>query len=93
NTGSAPLIITQVNPSCGCTSAKDWPQDPIGPGQSGQITVEFNSNGNSGRVDKSISVLTNCIPAVEVLRMQGLVVGANTIAPSKPPVEMEMETP
>ncbi len=93
NTGSAPLIITQVNPSCGCTSAKDWPQEPIAPGESGQITVEFNSNGNSGKVDKSISVLSNCIPAVEVLRFQGLVIGADNIVPSKPPVEMEMEKP
>ena len=93
NTGNSPLIITQVNPSCGCTSAMDWPQQPIAPGESGQITVEFNSTGNSGKVDKSISVLTNCIPAVEVLRIQGTVVGVDNIAPVKSPVQMEMETP
>jgi hypothetical protein len=93
NTGQSPLIITQVNPSCGCTTAKDWPQQPIAPGESGQISVEFNSTGNSGKVDKSISVLTNCIPAVEVLRIQGTVVGVDNIAPVKSPVHMEMETP
>lgn len=93
NTGSAPLIITQVNPSCGCTTAKDWPQQPIAPGESGQISVEFNSNGNSGKVDKSISVLTNCIPAVLVLRLQGTVVGIDNSTPATPPVQMEMENP
>jgi hypothetical protein len=93
NTGNAPLIITQVNPSCGCTTAKDWPQQPIAPGETGQISIEFNSNGNSGNVDKSISVLTNCIPAVEVLRLQGSVIGVDDTSPVKSPVHMEMETP
>jgi Protein of unknown function (DUF1573) len=93
NTGNAPLIITQVNPSCGCTTAKDWPQQPIAPGETGQISVEFNSNGNSGPIDKSISILTNCIPAVEVLRLQGTVVGVESATTVKSPVQMEMETP
>ena len=93
NTGQSPLLITQVNPSCGCTTAKDWPHQPIAPGESGQITVEFNSTGNSGKVDKSISVLTNCIPAVEVLRIQGTVVGVDNTAPVQSPVHMEMEIP
>jgi hypothetical protein len=93
NTGKSPLIITQVNPSCGCTTAKDWPQHPIAPGESGQISVEFNSTGNSGKVDKSISVLTNCIPAVHVLRIQGTVVGVEQTQQVKSPVHMEMETP
>lgn len=93
NTGKSPLLITQVNPSCGCTTAKDWPQYPIAPGESGQISVEFNSTGNSGSVDKSISVLTNCIPAVVVLKLQGTVVGVDNTAPVKSPVHMEMELP
>jgi len=93
NTGHSPLVITQVNPSCGCTTAKDWPQQPIAPGESGQISVEFNSTGNSGKVEKSISILTNCIPAVEVLRIQGTVVGVDYTAPVKSPMHMEMETP
>jgi hypothetical protein len=93
NTGKSPLIITQVNPSCGCTTAKDWSQQPIAPGETGQISVEFSSTGNSGVVDKTISVLTNCVPAVEVLRIQGTVVGVDNLPKVKSPVEMEMETP
>jgi hypothetical protein len=93
NTGKSPLIITQVNPSCGCTTAKDWPQQPIAPGEEGQITVEFNSNSNSGQVDKSVSVLTNCVPSVWVLRIQGTVIGTDVSTHEKHPVQMEMEIP
>jgi hypothetical protein len=38
-------------------------------------------------------VLTNCVPAVEVLRIQGTVVGVDNLPKVKSPVEMEMETP
>jgi hypothetical protein len=91
NTGKSSLIIAQVSPSCGCTTAKDWPQQPIAPGESGKISVEFNSSGNSGKVDKSITVLSNCIPAATTLRIQGNVVGIDFTNESKPPIQMEME--
>jgi hypothetical protein len=91
NTGKAPLIIAQVSPSCGCTTAKDWPQQPIAPGESGKISVEFNSSGNSGKVDKSITVLSNCIPSVTTLRFQGIVAGVDFVPESASPIQMEME--
>ena len=93
NTGKSPLIIAQVNPSCGCTTPKDWPTDPIAPGAEGQITVEFNSTGNSGQVDKSVSLVTNCVPSVWVLRLQGIVIGADVPQQNTSPVHMEMELP
>jgi hypothetical protein len=91
NTGNAPLIIAQVSPSCGCTTAKDWPQQPIAPGESGMISVEFNSSGNSGKVDKTITVLSNCIPSVTTLRFQGTVVGVDHGPEKQSPIQMEME--
>ncbi|MFN0030595.1 MAG: DUF1573 domain-containing protein [Flavobacteriales bacterium] len=75
NIGNEPLIIQQVKPSCGCTTSKDWSKEPILPGEHGQITVEFNSKGFPGAIDKSISVLTNCIPAEWTLKLQGMVSG------------------
>src|SRR5687768_6466322 len=45
NTGNEPLIITNVQVSCGCTTPKGWPRDPIPPGGNGEITVSFNSAG------------------------------------------------
>lgn len=42
NQGQAPLEIKDVKPSCGCTVA-DFPKQ-IAPGQSGTITLEFDSS-------------------------------------------------
>jgi hypothetical protein len=93
NTGKSPLVISLVNPSCGCTTPKDWPTEPVSPGAQGQITVEFNSTGNSGQVDKTVSLVTNCIPGVWVLRLQGTVIGADVPQQNTSPVQMEMELP
>ncbi len=90
NTGKSPLIISQVTPACGCTTPKDWPKEPILPGESGQISVEFNSRGFSGQIEKSISVLTNCIPATWDLKLKGFVSGQEQ-DPVKYRYEMEME--
>jgi hypothetical protein len=54
---------------------KDWPKDPIAPGASGQISIDFNSTGNSGKVDKTITVSTNAEPTNIVLHLIGDVVG------------------
>lgn len=58
NTGNEPLIITNVQVTCGCT-ATDWPRDPIMPGQTEDITVQFNSTGKMGRQTKVITVVSN----------------------------------
>lgn len=92
NEGKAPLLISQVNPSCGCTVPKDWPHEPVAPGESGEITVEFNSKGSPGKIDKNISVLTNCIPKVVELKITGMVSGVEINQEVKKPIEMEFET-
>lgn len=58
NTGSKPLVIESVKPQCGCTVA-DYPREPIAPGQEGEITGEFNSEGREGANHKEITVNTN----------------------------------
>lgn len=57
NTGTQPLVISSVKPSCGCTSP-DWSKDPIMPGQTGQIKVHYNT-GNTGEFMKLIEVFSN----------------------------------
>ena len=42
NTGDAPLIVTKVTSSCGCT-VPDWPRKTFKPGESGEIEVEYDS--------------------------------------------------
>src|ERR1700733_14500498 len=58
NTGSTPLVIGQVRPSCGCTIAEQ-PQEPIAPGSEGQIKAVFNSEGRSGVNHKTLFVTAN----------------------------------
>lgn len=83
NSGNAPLTIFQVKPGCGCTSLKDWPADPIAPGEGGQISVEFNSNGRKGNVDKLIHVQANTVPATTELKLRGTVLGPGEKVPAK----------
>ena len=59
NTCTEPLIITNVQVTCGCTTPKGWARDPIGPGQTGEITVAFNSQGKWGKQNKVVTVVSN----------------------------------
>lgn len=56
NEGKAPLEITSVKASCGCTTPA-WPKGKqIQPGESDVITVSFNSKGRRGKQSKSVTV-------------------------------------
>jgi hypothetical protein len=59
NTGNEPLIITNVQPTCGCTLPKSWPRDPIMPGGSGELVIAFNSAGKFGKLDRVTTVISN----------------------------------
>ena len=59
NTGNEPLIITNVEVTCGCTTPKGWQRDPIAPGAKSEIIVAFNSTGKSGRQNKVVKVVSN----------------------------------
>lgn len=61
NTGNEPLIITNVQVSCGCTTPKGWPREPIPPGGKGELTVSFNSAGKNGRQNKPVTVVSNAV--------------------------------
>lgn len=58
NTGNKPLVIESVQPACGCTVA-DYPKQPLKPGEEGEITGEFDSQGREGQQHKEITVTTN----------------------------------
>lgn len=61
NTGNEPLIITNVQVSCGCTVPKGWPRDPVMPGGSGELTVAFNSTGKMGAQTKPVTIVSNAV--------------------------------
>lgn len=75
NTGKAPIVITNAQPSCGCT-IPDWSKDPIPPGGKGYVKATYNAAA-PGAFDKSITVMANVENGVVMLRFHGEVV-ANT---------------
>ncbi len=56
NTGDAPLIITNVQSTCGCT-VPSKPTEPIMPGKTGKIDVKYNMS--PGPIRKTITVESN----------------------------------
>lgn len=66
NTGSANLLINSAQGSCGCT-VPSFPKEPIEPGETGLVDVIFNSEGKSGMVEKTITLVTNCKPSTKIL--------------------------
>lgn len=58
NTGDAPLIVQNVQSTCGCT-VPSKPKEPIMPGKTGQIEVKYNMA--AGPIRKSITVETNAV--------------------------------
>lgn len=59
NSGNEPLIITNVEVTCGCTTPRGWPRDPIMPGAKAEIEVQFNSSGKFGRQNKVVTIVSN----------------------------------
>lgn len=73
NTGENPLKLTRVKASCGCTTPS-FSEDPIAPGETGYIDVEFDSSGKPGFQNKSVTVTGNFSDGVnKILRIKGQV--------------------
>ena len=75
NTGQAPLLITDVSTSCGCTLAENWTRSPLKPGEKGTIKVRFDSRGRVGSNRKEIFVVTNAVPSTTTLTLEAEVIG------------------
>ena len=73
NTGNLPLVISDVSATCGCT-VPTWPKEPILPGEKGEISVVFDSNGKNGSQMKQVTVLTNAVPSTKVLKLKAEVI-------------------
>lgn len=77
NTTDSPLILTNVQASCGCT-VPSWPREAINPGESNVINVKYNTN-NVGHFTKRISVFTNKKDTPIVLTITGKVVDSTPV--------------
>jgi hypothetical protein len=75
NTGDAPLIVSKVTSSCGCTVPK-WSQDPILPGKTGEILVKYDTN-RVNPIRKTITVISNADTPTVALKIKGEVVDSS----------------
>jgi hypothetical protein len=78
NTGTEPLILSNVRSSCGCTIPQ-WPKEPINAGETASIEVKYNTN-RPGPFSKSITVYSNANEQPIVLQIKGKVEAVATAA-------------
>jgi len=74
NSGDQPLILTSVQPTCGCTIA-DYTKTPVKKGEKGLITITYNAAGLGG-FNKAIVVTSNAATPQKNLIISGEVVAA-----------------
>ena len=81
NRGSQTLIIEDVRPSCGCTTAGQWVKS-LEPGQSGVIPIKLNTDRFKGPLTKSVTVRSNDPKRTNVyLKIEGEVWTALSVDP------------
>ncbi|WP_205500640.1 DUF1573 domain-containing protein [Rufibacter psychrotolerans] len=87
NTGKAPLVIESASATCGCT-VPEWPKEPIAPGESGTIKVEFDPVGKSGQQSKQITITANTDPQINQLTIKTNITGTVPQAGADGPVRL-----
>ena len=72
NSGNAPLVISSVQASCGCT-VTDYSKEPIAPGSEGYVKATYNA-AKVGVFSKTVTVNANAEESVVQLTIKGEVV-------------------
>ncbi|NJO68911.1 MAG: DUF1573 domain-containing protein [Bacteroidetes bacterium] len=88
NTGSEPLFILSVQPSCGCTTP-EWSKEPVVPGGKGFIKATFNPAGRPGPFVKSINVVSNSATNSVILKISGEVIGKESTVEGRYPFKVD----
>jgi len=87
NTGQAPLVIESATATCGCT-VPEWPKEPVMPGKTGAIKVEFDPTGKSGQTSKQITITANTEPQINQLTIRTNITGGVPQAGAAGPVRL-----
>jgi hypothetical protein len=82
NVGTTPLIIENVQPSCGCTKS-DYTKEPIAPGKNGSITATYNA-AVVGNFNKSVYVKFAGVNEQIGLNIVGVVQAASSAPQTSP---------
>lgn len=72
NTGKVPLLINNAHSTCGCT-IPNWPKEPVPPGGTGTIQVEFNTKLKHEHQEKEVIITANTFPSVTKVMVKGFV--------------------
>jgi len=92
NTGTAPLIISNIGVSCGCTTP-EWTKAPVLPGKTGTIAAHFNSTGKMGMQNKVLTVESNAAAGSTTVSLVGEVKEAPATANAAPQMKVEAAEP
>ena len=87
NTGNQPVVIANVQASCGCTTP-DWTKTPVLPGKMGIIKAMYSSAGRPGVFNKTVTVTSNAAEASKVLSIKGSVLTKDEIKPTLTPAQL-----
>ena len=74
NDGDAPLVITNVKASCGCT-VPSYSKAPILPGEKGEIEIKYNTK-KLGAFTKTVTVISNAEGGNKILKIKGNIVAS-----------------
>ncbi|MBT3559714.1 MAG: DUF1573 domain-containing protein [Flavobacteriaceae bacterium] len=72
NTGEAPLVITDIKSTCGCTVPKDWSREPLNPGESSQFNVKFDGKG-ANKTSKTVIITANTQTGRETVKITAFI--------------------
>lgn len=87
NTGNQPVVIANVQASCGCTTP-DWTKTPILPGKNGIIKAMYSSAGRPGVFTKTVTVTSNAAEPSKVLSIKGTVLTKAEMKPILTPAQL-----
>ena len=87
NTGNQPIIIANVQASCGCTTP-DWTKTPILPGKSGIVKAVYSSAGRPGIFNKTVTVASNAATPSTVLTIKGNVLNKEQMRSKLTPAQL-----
>ncbi|OMP31280.1 MULTISPECIES: DUF1573 domain-containing protein [Mangrovimonas] len=83
NTGKAPLVVSNIKSTCGCTVPQDWSKEPLAPGESAEFTVKFNGKGKN-QISKTITLTTNTEKGKEMVKIKAFIEADPAAEAAKP---------
>lgn len=85
NTGDQPIILSNVQASCGCTTP-EWSKDPVLPGKTAVVKAGYNAAA-MGAFNKSITITSNAANSTQVIFIKGTVVDKSQIKAAATPAQ------